>query len=77
MLCSILENSGLLEDTVQMVLEGTYLPFGVVRSVVMTSRLMPSLVSVNHESVLFFSNAWKVIADSEEPVEQVVNLPKV
>ncbi|XP_044958124.1 protein virilizer homolog isoform X1 [Hordeum vulgare subsp. vulgare] len=71
LLCSILENAGLLEDSVQMVLEGTYLPFGVVRSVVMTSRLMPSLASasVNHESVLFFSNAWKVIADSEEPVE--------
>ncbi|KAM0859855.1 hypothetical protein ACQ4PT_046916 [Festuca glaucescens] len=69
LLCSILENSGLLEDSVQMVLEGTYLPFGVVRSVVMTSRLMPSIASVNHEYVLFFSNAWKVIADSEEPVE--------
>lgn len=69
LLCSILENSGLLEDSVQMVLEGTYLPFGVVRSVVMTSRLMPSIASVNHEYVLFFSNAWKFIADSEEPVE--------
>ncbi|CAM0910585.1 unnamed protein product [Alopecurus aequalis] len=69
LLCSILENSGPLEDSVQMVLEGTYLPFGVARSVVMTSRLMPSLASISHESVIFFSNAWKVFADSEEPVE--------
>lgn len=71
LLCSILKNSVLSEDSVQMVLEGTYMPFGVVRSVVMTSCLMPSLASesVNHESILFFSNAWKVIADSEEPTE--------
>lgn len=72
LLCSTLENSGLSADSVQMVLEdGTYLPFGVVRSVLMTTRLMPSLacVSVNHESALFFSNVWKVVADSEQPVE--------
>ena len=72
LLCSILENSGLCTDSVQMVLEeGTDSSSKVARSVVMTAHLMPSLVDVpvNGESPFLFSNAWKVIVDSEEPVD--------
>ncbi|KAG8097437.1 hypothetical protein GUJ93_ZPchr0013g36127 [Zizania palustris] len=71
LLRSIVENSGPFTDSSQIVLEEGAIPFGVVQSIVMTSRLMPSLthVSVNEEPALFFSNAWKVIADSEEPFE--------
>nr|CAB3499138.1 unnamed protein product [Digitaria exilis] len=72
LLRSILEDSGLSADSVQMVLEeGTDSPSRVARSVVMTAHLMPSLVDVpvNDESPFLFSNAWKVIVDSEEPVD--------
>jgi len=72
LLCSILENSGLCTDSVQMVLEeGTDSSSKVARSVVMTAHLMPSLVDVpvNGGSPFLFSNAWKVIVDSEEPVD--------
>lgn len=71
LLCSILEDSGLSADSVQMVLEeGTDSPSKVARSVVMTAHLMPSLVDVpvNVESPFLFSNAWKVV-DSEEPFD--------
>ena len=72
LLCSILENSGLCTDSVQMVLEeGTDSSSKVARSVVMTAHLMPSLVDVpvNGGSPFLFSNAWKVLVDSEEPVD--------
>ncbi|CAL4917596.1 unnamed protein product [Urochloa decumbens] len=72
LLCSILESSGLSADSIQMVLEeGTHSPSKVARSVVMTARLMPSLVDVpvNDESPFLFSNAWKVIVDSEQPID--------
>ncbi|KAF8682053.1 hypothetical protein HU200_045513 [Digitaria exilis] len=72
LLRSILEDSGLSADSVQMVLEeGTDSPSRVARSVVMTAHLMPSLVDVpvNDESPFLFSNAWKVIVDSGEPVD--------
>ncbi|RLN42074.1 hypothetical protein C2845_PM01G37050 [Panicum miliaceum] len=72
LLRSILENSGLSTDSVQMVLEeGTDSSSKVARSVLMTAHLMPSLVDVpvNDESPFLFSNAWKVIVDSEEPVD--------
>ncbi|KAF8722237.1 hypothetical protein HU200_022545 [Digitaria exilis] len=72
LLRSILEDSGLSADSVQMVLEeGTDSPSRVARSVVMTAHLMPSLVDVpvNDETPFLFSNAWKVIVDSEEPVD--------
>ncbi|KAL5218709.1 hypothetical protein ABZP36_019393 [Zizania latifolia] len=69
LLCSIVQNSGPSTDSARMVLEEGTIPFGVVHSIVMTARLMPSIacVSVNDEPALFFSNAWKIIADSEEP----------
>ncbi|CAN6304538.1 unnamed protein product [Urochloa humidicola] len=72
LLCSILESSGLSADSIQMVLEeGTDSPSKVARSVVMTAHLMPSLVDVpgNDESPFLFSNAWKLIVDSEEPID--------
>ncbi|CAN6292909.1 unnamed protein product [Urochloa humidicola] len=72
LLRSILESSGLSADSVQMVLEeGTDSPSKVARSVVMTAHLMPSLVDVpgNDESPFLFSDAWKVIVDSEEPID--------
>lgn len=72
LLRSILENSGQSADTVQMVLEeGTDSLSEIARSVVMTAHLMPSLanVSVNDESPFLFSNMWKVIVDSEEPLD--------
>ncbi|KAJ1294785.1 hypothetical protein BS78_01G173400 [Paspalum vaginatum] len=72
LLCSILKNSGIHTDSVQMVLEeGTNSLSEIARSVVMTAHLMPSVVdlSVNNESPFLFSNAWKVIADSEEPAD--------
>ncbi|CAL4934424.1 unnamed protein product [Urochloa decumbens] len=72
LLRSILESSGLSADSIQMVLEeGTDSPSKVARSVVMTAHLMPSLVDVpvNDESPFLFSNAWKVIVDSEQPID--------
>ena len=72
LLCSILNNSGISTDSVQMVLEeGTNSLSEIARSVVMTAHLMPSLVdlSVNNESPFLIFNAWKVIADSEEPAD--------
>ncbi|GJN12717.1 hypothetical protein PR202_ga31023 [Eleusine coracana subsp. coracana] len=71
-LSSILESSALCTDLVGMVLkEGTGYSSEVARSVAMTSHLMPTLagVSVNDGSAFSFSNAWKVIVVSEEPVD--------
>lgn len=70
LLHSILESSGLSTDSIQMVLEeGTDSLSKVARSVVMTAHLMPSLVDmpVNDESPFLFP--WKVIVDSEEPID--------
>ncbi|KAL6842285.1 hypothetical protein ACP4OV_027933 [Aristida adscensionis] len=72
LLLSILENPELSGDSIKMVLEeGFDSPSRVVRSVFMTARLMPSLAyeSVNDVSTFFFSNIWKVIFDSEGPVD--------
>ncbi|OAY73037.1 hypothetical protein ACMD2_02584 [Ananas comosus] len=43
-------------------------PSNAIRSIVMTSQLMPSLstLPLNEEAALFFSNAWKFIGDSEK-----------
>ena len=51
--------------------EGTDSLSEIARSVVMTAHLMPSLanVSVNDESPFLFSNVWRVIVDSEEPLD--------
>ncbi|EER93923.2 hypothetical protein BDA96_01G201900 [Sorghum bicolor] len=72
LLRSILENSGQSADSVQMVIqEGTDSLSEIAHSVVMTADLMPSLanVSVKDESPFLFSNVWKVIVDSEEPLD--------
>ncbi|TVU46430.1 hypothetical protein EJB05_05967 [Eragrostis curvula] len=72
LLCSVLENAAVSTDLVQMVCEeGTGSLSRVARSVVMTAHLMPTLagVSVNDQSGLFFSDAWNVIVEPEEPVD--------